>query len=123
MSQQLNFQKKRIVEYACTGYFSGYDGPEHLHNLLDTLDVAYTTKDEWASEYDDEFEIEKKSLKKAVNTLKRIDKGVRVRTVDIEDLTEMLDDASMTLNELVDCFNDMLKNAEKSREWIYVAFF
>ena len=121
MSKALNIQKKREVEYAHSGWFS--HGMEHLHALLDTLNVDYTTRDEWASEYDDEFEIDKKSFSSAIEKLHQIDNGNDPDDVDVFDLTDRLDDAGMSLQDLIECFEWVAKNAAPNHEWIYVCFF
>jgi hypothetical protein len=123
MAQSLHFAHKRIVEYTPCSGFHGNDGPEQLHNLLDTLDVEYTTKDDMAPEYDMEFEINKESLTKAIANLKKIDKGEKVEDIDIQDLCDNLDEASITLPETVELFQIMLDRSEKKDKWIYVKFY
>ena len=124
MSQCLNVAKKHVIEYAFSGYFNY--GQEQLHNLLDDLDIEYTTVDEYTPEYDREFSINRRGLKRGITLLKRIDKEDEeaCEQVDVEDLCNHLDDASMTLAELIECFEWMLRTAEPNdKEYVHVSFF
>lgn len=124
MGQSLNVAKKHIVEYAFSGWFYGYEGQEHFHHVLDELSIGYTSETDYP-EFEKEFEIERKSLERAVEDLHSIDKGIEVEDIDVDELTECLDNASMTLSECIECFEWLLNNSDKKneREWIYVSFF
>lgn len=122
MSECLNVAKKHVIEYAFSGYFN--HGQDKLHALLDDLDIEYTTTDEFCPEFDRDFSINRRGLERGIKLLKLVDKDEPVEEVDLEDLCNHLDDASMTLAELIECFEWLLKTAEeKDKEYVHVSFF
>ena len=118
MTTQLNVAKVHHVEYQWCGWFAGDNGMENLQSVLNALDVSCYCEES------DCLEIDRAELEDAVKTLKSIDRGECVN-VDIDQLTECLDNASMTLNECIECFEWLLNNSDKEHEdtWIYVSFF
>jgi hypothetical protein len=122
MSDSLHVQKKHDVQYADSGWFHGSYGTEQFHNVLDALNVEYTAETDFP-EYERDFEVRRESLADAVEVLHKIDKGEEVDDVDVECLSEVLDDASTTLSELVDCFNFLLTKSDQKHDYIYVSFF
>jgi hypothetical protein len=124
MSQSLNVAKKHIVEYAYCGWFYGNEGHIHLHNVLDELNINYTSESDFP-EFEKEFEISRKDLKIGLEKLRGIEKNQEVDDVDPESLEETLEESDITLPSLIDCFEWMLNNSDKEneKEWIYVSFF
>jgi hypothetical protein len=122
MSDSLHVQKKHDVQYADSGWFHRSYGTEQFHNVLDALNVEYTAETDFP-EYERDFEVRRESLADAVEVLHKIDKGEEVDDVDVECLCEVLDDASTTLSELVDCFNFLLTKSDQKHDYIYVSFF
>lgn len=122
MSDSLHVQKKHVVQYADSGWFPGSYGTEQFHHVLDALNVEYTAETDYP-EYERDFEVRRDSLADAVEVLHKIDKGEEVDDVDVEYLCKVLDDASTTLSELVDCFNFLLAKSDQKHYYIYVSFF
>ena len=122
MSDTLHIQKKRVIEYASTGFFHGSCGTEYFHNVLDALNVEYTNKTDYP-EYERDFEVKRDSLADAVGELRKIEKGEEANDVDVEDLSDTLDNASITLSELIDCFSFLLETSDQTHDYIYVSFF
>lgn len=122
MSDSLHVQKKHVVQYADSGWFPGSYGTEQFHHVLDALNVEYTAETDYP-EYERDFEVRRDSLADAVEVLYKIDKGEKVDDVDVEYLCKVLDDASTTLSELVDCFNFLLTKSDQKHYYIYVSFF
>ena len=127
MATRLNVATKRIITYQPSHYFSEFNGgTENLHRILDCLDIPYTKYDEFTPEYDRQFEITKEGLRKGIDLLKRIDNEDEeaCENVDIETLCEYLDHANMNVQELIQCFEWLLENGEKSDEvFVFVSFF
>lgn len=122
MSNTLHIQKKRIVEYASTSFFHGSYGTEDLHHILNALDVKYTSKTD-NPEYEQDFEVKRDSLADAVGKLRKIEKDEKPTDVDVEYFSDTLDNASITLPELIDCFNFLLETSDQTHDYIYVSFF
>lgn len=122
MSSTLHVAKKHVVEYEGSGWFN-YN-QDQLHGVLDALNVSYTGQGEWADEYDTEFSISRNSLQEARENLIRIDKGEDIPDVDVDLLSDCLDNVSMTLSELVQCFDFLLNESDQNdTDYIYVSFF
>ncbi len=122
MSDTLHVLKKRVIEYASTGFFHGSYGTNELHQVLNALDVEYTNET-FCPEYERDFEIKRDSLTDAIGELRKIEKGEEPTDVDVEYLSDALDNANITLPELIDCFNFLLKTSDQTNDYIYVSFF
>ena len=122
MSDTLHIQKKRVVEYASTGFFHGSYGAEDLHHVLNALNVEYTSETD-CPEYERDFEVKRDSLADAVSQLHKIEKGEEPTDVDVEYFSDTIDNASITLPELIDCFNFLLEMSDQTHDYIYVSFF
>lgn len=134
MATTLNVATKRIIKYQPSHYFSALNGgTETLHKILECLDIPYTKYDEYSPELDRQFEITKEGLRKGISLLKRIESGESVNgwlydrnyqiEVDGETLNEYLDYANMNVHELIQCFEWLLENGEKSEdEFVFVSF-
>ena len=120
MSSTMHIQKKREIEYTSSGFFR--NGTSELHNLLDCLNINYTSESDYP-EFDKNFEINKKSLVEGVKKLVQIDNGNDPDDVDVFHLTDCLDDAEMSLKDLIKCFNWMLENSAPGLRCIYVNFY
>lgn len=121
MSKLMYFQTKHVVETECTGRFNY--GTDIFHYICDVLNIEYTVVDDDCPEYDDNFEIYKPTVKDAVKTLKKIEKGIKPRNIDREELTDCLEKVNMTVTELRELFETMLEKGEKNSEYIYINFF
>lgn len=124
MGTTLNVATKRIIKYQPSHYFPSFNGgTENLHNILDCLDIPYTTYDEFCPEQDSQFEITKEGLRKGIDFLKRIDNEDEEACLKVDILYEYLDYANMDVQELIQCFEWLLENGEKSEEeFVFVSF-
>ena len=115
MAEGLNLHKKHIINYDESGWFNGnvFD----FTNILRELGVNF-----WQNEDGTEIEIDRESLKGGIVTLKAIDKG-NVDDVDVDYIAEMLDNESMTLAELIVCFEWLRDKSDQSHDKIYVSYF
>lgn len=115
------FQTKHVVETECTGRFDW--GMDKFHDICDALNIEYTVVDDEYPEYDENFEISKTNVKDAVKALKKIEKGIRPRNIDVAELTDSLKGAGMTVTELRELFETMLEKGEKNSYYIFINFF
>ena len=121
MSKVMYFQTKHVIETECTGRFDW--GMDTFHDICDALNIEYTVTNDDCPDYDDDFEIYKPTVKDAVKALKKIEKGVKPRNIDLEGLTDSLEKVNMTVTELRELFETMLKKGEKNSDCIYINFF
>lgn len=122
MSKTLSVQKLHVVEFASSEYLNY--GTDTLHYMLDALDVDYTTHDDAAAEYEDDFAIEKEGLERAITNLEEIKNGENVSydRINVEDVESYFTD-EMPLDAWIECFKWLINTADKNHEWIYVEFF
>ena len=120
MSQQLNVAKKYVIEYDTSGWFN-HGGTYALHHMFDILGIGYNSQTDYP-EFETDFEVERTEVLKGVETLKAIDRE-EPTDVDIDDLTEALDNESMTLNELIQCFEFIVNKSDKKNDTILISFF
>jgi uncharacterized phage infection (PIP) family protein YhgE len=121
MSKLMYFQTKHVVETVCTGRFNW--GMDTFHDICDALNIEYTIVNDDCPEYDENFEISKASVKDAVKALKKMEKGIKPRNIDVEELTDSLEKVNMTVTELRELFETMLKKGEKNSDYIFINFF
>lgn len=121
MSKLMYFQTKHVVETECTDRFDW--GMDMFHYICDVLNIEYTVVNDDCPEYDENFEIPKTDVKDAVKTLKKMEKGVKPRNIDVEELTDCLEKVNMSVTELRELFETMLKKGEKNSSYIYINFF
>lgn len=127
MSKTMYVAKKRIVEYAGSGLFN--HGMDRLHNILDACGIEYSTVNDACPEYDENFEVERKSLLKAVEELKAYkqnDGEFEGEQVDIDDVKELVEEHETdTIDFIIETLEWMDKHSDKKNhpEWIYVSFF
>lgn len=115
------FQTKHVVETECTGRFNW--GMDTFHYICDELNIDYTVVNDDCPEYDENFEISKTSVKNAVKALKKIEKGIKPRNIDIESFNQAIAVAKITATELRELFETMLEKGEKNSDHIYINFF
>lgn len=115
--ETLNVATKRIVVYEPCKWFR--NGIGEMRRILDLLGISYNNYDETHPEHDTEFAIAKYGLHEGIRLLKNIGNEDEV---DIESLHSILDNADMTLHELVDCFEWLLDKGEKNSDFVYVSF-
>lgn len=120
MADSLNVAKKYVIKYETSGWFSN-NGTEGLHKVLDILDVRYNSQTDYP-EFERDFEVEREDILNGIETLKAIDRGEET-DVDIERLCKVLDAESMTLNELIQCFEFIVNKSDQKNNTILISFF
>ena len=117
MSSGLNVHKKHVIEYAVSGWFS--NDSRNFTRILRNLDVDF-----YQNEEEDEFEIERENLLKGIETLKKIDRKEETDVdVDIKELSICLDEESITLNELISCFEWLCTKSDQKHDTIYISYY
>ena len=115
MSAGLNVHTKHVIEYGVSDWFS--TDSRNFTRILRTLGVDFYQNDEG-----DDFEIEREDLLEGIETLKRIDRKEE-KEVDIDELCKYLDDESITLNELITCFQWLVDKSDQSHTTIYISYY
>ncbi len=121
MNKLMYFQTKHVVETECTGCFDW--GMDIFHYICDVLNIEYTVVNDDCPEYDEDFEISKASVKDAIKTLKKMEKGIKPRNIDVEELTDCLEKVNMNVTGLRKLFETMLEKGEKNSDSIFINFF
>lgn len=119
MSNTMHIHSKHVVEYKDSGEFKWLEA--ELQNLLYNLNVSvYDNSEDGCS-----FEIPKKSLEKAIQTLKDISDGKEPQDENlfIEDVKSILVDLGKTPHDMIKTFNWMLENAAPDHDVVFVDFF
>lgn len=126
MSKTMYVAKKRIVEYAGSGLFNY--GMDRLHNILDACGIGYSTVNDACPEYDEDFEVNRNDLHKAVEELKayKADPDFMSEQIDLDAVDGLVEEHDTdTVDFIIETLEWMDEHSDKENhpDWIYVSFF